>query len=441
MHPATKLHKDILKLTKTRHRLKNNLQREIKMSDTESGDKTEIENVKHPKPGIPSLSGNAGDAESVQVGDVIYSRDEAIEDLIVLSESFPERRITRDFYRRHANIPETAWTGLFGTFAEFIRSAGLELSRYQNKIRLRAAQHASNDHLRTVNEERKNYGNLYDRDKKSRFKTMIACSDLHDIECDPFYLRVLTETIKNVEPNVVCLDGDIFDLAEFGKYSKDPREWDTVGRIRKALDMIGKIREAAPDAQIDLIEGNHEARLIKHLLENSGAITALLSDFHDFDLRKLLGLDQYEVNYVANADLCTFTDAQLRKEMVKNHKVYWNSVLAHHFPHGRNMGLPGFNGHHHMHHVYSEHNTKQGSYEWHQMGCGHKREACYCDGSKWNNGFLIVNVDTMTESVVFDYVSVGSTFSVAGGTWYYRQEDEFYPALSKELNFRTRGSW
>lgn len=411
------------------------------MSDTESGDKTEIENVKHPKPGVPSLSANDGSIDSIKVGDITYTNIEAITDIRSLSESFPERRITRDFYRRHANIPETAWTGLFGTFAEFVRAAGLELSRYENKVRLKTAQHASVDHVRQVSEERKSYGNLYERNTKSRFKTMIACSDMHDVECDPFYLRVLTETIKTVNPNVVCMDGDIFDLPEFGKYSKDPREWDTVGRIKTGLGMIEKIREAAPDAQIDLIEGNHEARLIRHLLENSGAITSLLYDLHDFDLRKLLGLDKYEVNYVANADLCTFTDAQLSKEMVKNHKVYWNSVLAHHFPQGRSMGLPGFNGHHHQHLVYTDHSTKNGSYEWHQMGCGHMREASYCDGSKWNNGFLIVNVDTVTESVVFDYVSVGSTFSVAGGTWYYRQEDEFYPALSKELSFRTKGTW
>lgn len=411
------------------------------MSGTDSADKGEIENVKHQKPGIPSLSGNAGSIDSVQVGDVAYSSAEAIEDLRTLSREFPERRITRDFYRRHANIPETAWTGLFGTFAEFVRAAELEVSRYQNKVRLRTAQHASIDHLRQISAERLTYGNQYNRDKKRRFKTMVACSDLHDIECDPFYLRILNDTIKTVDPDVVCLDGDLFDLAEFGKYSNDPREWDTVGRIKAGLKIIEDIRLAAPDAQIDLIEGNHEARLVRHLVENSDALTALLSGLHGFDLRQLLGLDKYEVNYIANADLCTFTDAQLRKEMTKNYKVYWNTVLAHHFPHGKNMALPGFNGHHHQHLVHTMHNTKMGSYEWHQMGGGHIREASYCDGSKWNNGFLIVNVDTHTESVVFDYVTVGSTFAIAGGTWYYRNEDEFYPALTKELGFRTHGNW
>ena len=401
-------------------------------------------NVKHPIPEIPSLA-DTSDADPthdvVTVNGIDYTSQEAIDDLRALSEEFPERRMTRDFYRRHANIPESAWTGLFGTFAEFIRAAGLELSRYENRIRLRTAQHASMDKLRDLNLEKRNYGNRYNREDRKRFKTMIGASDLHDMHCDPFYRRVLIETIRVVGPQIICLAGDIFDCPEFGKYNVDPREWDTAGHIQAGLDIIRDIREAAPDAQIDLIEGNHENRLIRHIAESSGALRALLSDLHGFTIAKLFKLDDYEVNYVSNADLTTFTKRQLQDEIAKNYKVYWRTVLAHHYPHGKNKGMPGFNGHHHQHKVISEYTARMGSYEWHQLGGGHIREATYCDASKWSNGFLICNVDTATESVVFDYTDVGSTFSISGGTWYYRQEDEFYPALSKELNFRQTGEW
>lgn len=406
------------------------------MRDTDSTDNGEIDNIKHQKPGIPSLSGGCSGVDSVKVGDVTYTREEAISDLRALAESFPERRITRDFYRRHANIAETAWTGIFGTFAEFVRAAGMEISRYENKIRLKTAQHASLDHIRELSEERKNYGNLYLRKNKKRFKTMVACSDLHDIQCDEFYLRVLIDTIKTVQPEVICIAGDLFDLPEFSKFNVDPRDWDTVGRIKAGLKIIERMREVAPIAQIDLIEGNHEHRLLKHLSENSMAITSLLHDLHGFDVRKLLKLDELEVNYIANSDLCTFTDFQAKKESHKNYKIYWNSVLAHHFPHGRNKGLPGFNGHHHSHIVWSD-NYVNRSHEWHQMGAGHKREASYCDGSIWSNGFLITNVDTYTRNVCFDYTDVGTTFSVSGGTWYYRNDDEYYPELLEIEDVKT----
>ncbi len=407
------------------------------MRETDSTINGEIENIKHQKPDIPSLSGNDGGIDSIKIGDVVYTREEAINDLRALGKSFPERRITRDFYRRHANIPESAWSGVFGGFSEFLRAAGMELSRYQNKIKLKVAQHASLDHLREVSEERKNYGNLYLRNNKKRFKTMIACSDLHDIECDDFYLRVLIDTIKTVQPEVICIAGDLFDLPEFSKFNVDPREWDTVGRIKAGLKIIERIREVAPDSQIDCLEGNHEYRLVKHLMESSPATASLLADLHGFDLRKLLKLDEYEVNYIASGDLCTFTERNAKQETQKNYKIYWNSVLAHHFPHGREKGLPGFNGHHHQHVVWSEYNALIGSYEWHQMGGGHKRNASYCDGSKWNSGFLITNVDTQTRDVVFDYTTVGTSLSISGGTWYYRNEDEYYPELREEL--RNKG--
>ena len=95
--------------------------------------------------------------------------------------------------------------------------------------------------------------------------------------------------------------------------------------------------------------------------------------------------------------------------------------------------------HHHRHIVWTENNARFGSYEWHQLGAGHVRDAVYCDGTKWNNGFIIANVDTQTESVAFDYTYVGDTFAVSGGTWYYREPGEFYPALEKELDFRRNG--
>ena len=166
-------------------------------------------NEKHRLGEIPSLSEHGQGTTVVKVRDVEYAREDCIEDIKDLAEKFPERRITRDFYRQNGNTPETAWTGLFGSFPEFLRASGLEHTRYANKVRLQAAKHASMDKLKEISEARKSYGNLYKRDKSGRWKTMVACSDLHDKEVDPFYVRVLLKTIKQVEPDVVCLDGDI----------------------------------------------------------------------------------------------------------------------------------------------------------------------------------------------------------------------------------------
>lgn len=390
-------------------------------------------NEKHQK-------GNPASLNVIEVGERVYHRDELIEDIRELADTNPERRITRDFYRKNSDFPESAWTGLFGTFPEFLRQADLSYSRYQNRVNLRTAQHASVDELRALDGQRRQYARIHEKaDSRTRWKTIVAGSDFHDIECDPFFRRVFRETVRVVQPDVVCFGGDIFDLPEFGKYSVDPREWDVVKRITVGREIMAESREAAPDAQIDLIEGNHEARLLKHMVEAAPALRAVLSDFHGMDVAKLFRLHEYEINYHAMCDLHAFTDHQLRKEAyTKNFKLYWNTILAHHFPHGRNMGKPGFNGHHHKHIVWPGYNLQHGSYEWHQMGAGHLRDAPYCDGAKWSNGFLIAHVDTHYDNVSFEYVDVGITMAVAAGNFYYRGDDEIFPALRQEMMNRSK---
>ena len=350
----------------------------------------------------------------------VGTRDECVADLRKIAIANPETCISRNYYRVHGKYAESVWGAWAGTFEEFKRQAGIKLSRQQHQHERHIAKHASVDHYRALSAERSSWGDRYIRENARRFKTILACSDLHDVEIDPFYLRVLIDTAKRVQPDVISLVGDIFDLPEFGKYGVDPREWDVVGRIKFAHEKILKpLREVCPNVQIDFIEGNHEARLLRQLADATPALRAVMSDLHGFTVGKLLGLEQFEINYIAKGDLGAFTKREHEKEVANNYKVYFDTVMCHHFPHARNMGMPGVNGHHHRHEVWSQFNPTFGAYEWHQMGAGHKRSASYCEGEKWHNGFTLINVDTQTKATNFDYVAV-TDFAVSGGHWYYR---------------------
>ena len=353
-----------------------------------------------------------------------WTAQQCVDELVRVQGKHPEIEITRNHFRNHSEISDAVWSQHFGTFEEFKRQAGVKLSRQQHAFERTIAKHVSVDHYRKLNIERLDYAEKYERDNGNRFKTILACSDLHDIEIDPFYLRVLIDTARRVQPDVIALVGDVFDLAEFGKYGVDPREWDVVNRIKFAHENILKpLRDACPSAQIDFIEGNHEARLLRHLADNTPALRAVLSDLHGFTVGKLLGLDDYQINYIAKADLAAWTKRDFEKELGKNYKVYYDTVICHHFPHARNMGLPGVSGHHHRHDVWSMYSPVYGPYEWHQMGAGHKRSASYCEGENWHNGFCLINVDTQTKSTAFDYIPI-TDFAVSGGKWYYRSPEE-----------------
>jgi hypothetical protein len=277
--------------------------------------------------------------------------------------------------------------------------------------------------MREFNLQKRDYEGKYLRPFGDRFQTIIHVTDIHDQNCDPFFRRVLIDAIKRIQPAKVIFGGDLFDLPEFGKYQVDPRSWDVVGRIRWVHAFLEEARHAAPNAEFVLTEGNHEYRLLRHLSEATPAMRAVLSDLHGFTVPKLLGLDKYAVNYVSRSDLATFTRNDIKAEVSRNYYVAYDCYVAHHFPEGERLGLPGAHGHHHQHSVNQHFNPLLGAYEWHQLGCGHRRQADYCDGERWGMGFAIVHVDTQRKHVVHEYVQVRD-YAVVGGVHYTRAPEE-----------------
>lgn len=255
---------------------------------------------------------------------------------------------------------------------------------------------------------------------------MVIGADFHDLDVDIFALRVFVDTILRIQPEIVCLAGDLFDLYEFSRYTQDPREFDPVARIQTGHSILWEIRDAAPNAQIDLIEGNHEMRLLRHLADATPAMLTVLSDLHGMTVSSLLGLDDFEVNYHGRGSLKarSFSERDHKRELGRNWKTYFDCVLAHHFPQGQKMGMPGFHGHHHLHQVWPHHSVQYGGpYEWHQLGGMCKRIATYTDGERWSNGFLVVHVDTQRHCPNFEYIPI-TDFAVVGGEYYERTEEE-----------------
>jgi hypothetical protein len=365
-----------------------------------------------------------------------WTKEELITELQEIA-SQNDGKVSRDWVRKNTNIPEASYKHFFGNWNTYMQRAGLKPTRHENRVQNAIAKHASNTLIQEWSEERRSYGGSYLVPHGGRYQKIMACSDLHDIELDPFFERVWLDTVRRVQPDIIVFDGDLFDCPEFGKYPVHPRDWNAAGRITRIHDFFRSTREVAPDAQIDFIEGNHEFRLVKHILLEAPGLGDVMGRIHNWTIPDILGLPQFKINYIGVAELTGHADAQTKRDIHENnYKTYFDCVLAHHFPSGKKFAMPGFNGHHHKHEVSSLFNLHYGAYEWHQMGTGHKRNASYTNGSIWNNGFLIISVDTENKRPLFDYVTVGDTFSMSGGVFYDRQPEEFYPALTRELTGR-----
>lgn len=375
--------------------------------------------MKNEKPAVATTSKNTPLSEDTSKYKKI-SKEECVAELRRIAEAEPEKVITRNYFRNISNISEASWNLYFGTFAEFKKCANITLSRHASHLEKSIARHASKDRMRLSNEEKGSYEGKYKKPDNKRWQSIVVGSDMHDIECDPFYYEVFISAVARVQPQKVVLNGDIFDLSEFSRFTQDPREYKPVERIKWVHNLLNDIRSSCPDTEIILVEGNHEFRLLRHLTEATPALVTVLSDLHGWTIPKLLGLDAFEVNYIARMDLAVFSEKDITNQLKKNYFIVNDQVLFHHFPEGFSMGYPGINGHHHRHHVKTAYSPMFGTYEWHQLGAGHKRQASYCAGEKWSNGFAVVHLDTHSKKTQFEYVDTTGDFCMFGGLFYKR---------------------
>ncbi len=89
---------------------------------------------------------------------------------------------------------------------------------------------------------------------------------------DPVAIDFAISVIKAEKPDVVALNGDNADFPEFGKYRLTPAfALTTQATIDYLTTLCARIRDAAPEAKIIWLEGNHEARLTNYILDNAKA--------------------------------------------------------------------------------------------------------------------------------------------------------------------------
>lgn len=359
-----------------------------------------------------------------------WSPQQCVDELrrVAQMASAHDRFLSRNFFRYNAIISDGTWDRYFGTFEEFRRQGGIDLPRGAHRLELHIARHASKDVYREMNLDKRGWEGKYLKPCNKRFQTVIGCNDLHDTECDAFWRRVFIDTVIRVQPDIICIDGDGLDLPEFGKYSIDPRVFEPLRRLKWMHEFLRELREAAPDAEIVYIEGNHEHRFLRWLADAGPAGTAMkviLSDLHGMSVADFFGLTKYEVNYIARTDLAAENASDIKKELRKNYHVMYDCLLACHFPDALTMGLPGWNGHHHNHLVDTRFSALlRTTYEWHQFGAGHRRWAEYTGGEKWSTGFGLWHVDTEKKLSQCEYVDTTADHAVVGGKWYLRQANE-----------------
>lgn len=350
--------------------------------------------------------------------------DDCIEDLRNLQGAFPEKAITRNFYRINGTYSDATWNQFFGTFHEYRRAAGLELSRNQHSLERKIAKHASLDVYRKFyTEEVLPYHEKFDRDSGGgRFKTILVGSDFHDEKVDPFVLATFIDVAVRVQPDIIVLNGDVFDLYEFSRFSIDPRQVIIQERFSFVKTHIfGALRRWCPKSQIDLVVGNHEWRLLKLLADKTPAVRVVLADVMGLTLSDVFGLDEFEINLIAKLDLAAFTEPDIKDELRENYKVHYDAFVTSHFK-DIGIGLTGTSGHTHHPHQDTFTNHAMGKCSWTQTGSMCETREEYVDGrDKWTNSFALFHIDTLKKTVAPEHFIIPKDHCVIHGKRYVRE--------------------
>lgn len=372
--------------------------------------------------GSTSQRGLAMMAEKEKKYDPTATDEQLIADLRRVQQENEDKFISRNFYRIHGKYSEKTWDCRFGTFQEFRKQSGLELSRNQQQLEKHIAKHASLDVYRTFMEtEVTPWVGKYEKptNPDQKIATILVGSDFHDTDVDPFVLSVFLDTAKRIQPNVIVLNGDVLDLYEFSRFDKDPRLANLKSRFDFARESIFKpLREACPSAQIDLMLGNHEMRLLKHLADRTPYLKVLM-DLWDVTLSKLFGLDEWQINLKSKWDLTAWKPGETRDQAKKNYEIYYNCFVCNHTG-NEGFGMSGTSGHTHRPDQKTSVNAN-GPLVWTTTGGMCRTNAEYVTTmEKWHNSFLIVHVDILNRQVVPEHIIFTDHMTCVGGKYYTR---------------------
>src|SRR5437667_11291872 len=131
--------------------------------------------------------------------------------------------------------------------------------------------------------------------------------------------------LRRERPGLLILNGDLQDFWEISSYDLSPRSGTEFKReIEIGRSILRSFRRSLPHARITWIEGNHEFRLRKYLIQNARELYGLrgVSVPDIFDLKKL------KIEYVPCHELATkFTDNFIRvRDLYVGH---WDQVSKH----------------------------------------------------------------------------------------------------------------
>lgn len=225
------------------------------------------------------------------------------------------------------------------------------------------------------------YFSKYKQLAEAKEQKVAVISDLHIPFHNEEFLRNFCSFLYDNQPTKIVICGDMVDFYDLSRFDKDPER---IGVLQEELDsahqILGFMRNAAPNAEIIYIPGNHEERLEKFLWKNPQ-----IASLRDLKLERLLRLDELDnVSLCRSYSLCgiLFTHGELvRKHSGYSAKAEFDKYLQ-----------SGVSGHTHRLGSYFNKTPANGDRFWLEIGCACNLNPQYVENPNWQNGFAVITI-------------------------------------------------
>lgn len=195
-----------------------------------------------------------------------------------------------------------------------------------------------------------------------RPKLVVFLPDPHCPYHDPELEKRVNEMLHVLQPDRVVSPGDVVDFASISRH-RDNAAWGATVQenIQSGFEWWAAKRDAAPDAEMDWIEGNHDFRIRGELLTRAERMYGIKpaqipGDPEEDDalsLRRLLHLDRLHVNFVGPpkaGDNYQHGHLNLAPDLCSRHGWLTGSNSAKATM--ERLGMSGFFGHTHKRRVH-----------------------------------------------------------------------------------------
>ncbi len=209
-------------------------------------------------------------------------------------------------------------------------------------------------------------------------------NDLHIPFHDYKAVKLSVSYARKEKPDIILLNGDIFDFYSLSRWEKDPRLRDFLAEINAVDDFLGWLRGNFPKARIIFKEGNHEERFESYLRINAPELIGL----EITKLSNLLSLDNYGIEWIGEKQPIKIN------ELFILHGHEYRFAISNPVNPARGLYLRSkvnaLCGHFHQSSSHSETDLNGKNITTYSVGCLSELHPRYMPLNKWNLGFAII---------------------------------------------------